>query len=225
MPATTAQIEANRVNAQASTGPVTAEGKAAAARNATKHGLSSASGRAVTLSDEERAAFAELEASLRDELKPEGALGNIVFGRIVNAAWNMDRCERIQATLALSGVDPLTDPAHHATIRLMETYFKRNERTFNLAIKQLRELQLEQIFREGVLSAEEVANPSIPALVPVARLRRQYADDECSAARSEAATIRRKYDPAFAELRFSELKTAAAAASNSAAPTTAPKAA
>jgi hypothetical protein len=37
--ATQAQILANRRNAQRSTGPKTAEGKATAAKNATKHGL------------------------------------------------------------------------------------------------------------------------------------------------------------------------------------------
>ena len=37
--ATQAQIDANRQNAQKSTGPRTAEGKAAASQNAFKHGL------------------------------------------------------------------------------------------------------------------------------------------------------------------------------------------
>ena len=37
--ASVAQIRANRLNAQKSTGPRTAEGKAAASQNAAKHGL------------------------------------------------------------------------------------------------------------------------------------------------------------------------------------------
>ena len=63
--ATPAQITANQHNATHSTGPKTPEGKAAAARNATKHGLS---GAFTVLPHEDQDEFDVLLASLRDDL-------------------------------------------------------------------------------------------------------------------------------------------------------------
>src|SRR3982751_5158114 len=65
--ATAAQITANQQNATHSTGPKTPEGKAAAARNATKHGLS---GAFTVLPHEDQDEFDVVLASLRDELQP-----------------------------------------------------------------------------------------------------------------------------------------------------------
>src|SRR5438270_4001838 len=67
--ATLAQITANQLNASLSTGPKTQEGKAAAARNATKHGLS---GAFTVLPHEDQDEFDTLLACLRDEFKPTG---------------------------------------------------------------------------------------------------------------------------------------------------------
>jgi hypothetical protein len=54
--------QANRLNAQSSTGPRTASGKAASARNALTHGLTS---KRVVLDTEDAAAY----ASFRDDLE------------------------------------------------------------------------------------------------------------------------------------------------------------
>jgi hypothetical protein len=67
--ASNAQITANQHNASLSTGPKTPEGKAAAARNATKHGLS---GTFTILPHENQQEFDILLASFRDEFKPVG---------------------------------------------------------------------------------------------------------------------------------------------------------
>ncbi|MBN2315374.1 MAG: hypothetical protein JXM79_15705 [Sedimentisphaerales bacterium] len=67
--ATQAQIPANRRNAQKSTGPKTAEGKATAAKNATQHGLFA---RYDVVISEDQANYDALRESLLDELAPEG---------------------------------------------------------------------------------------------------------------------------------------------------------
>ena len=49
--------------------------------------------------DEKAAEFAALEAALRDELAPDGALQGLLAGRIARAAWRLERAERIEAEL------------------------------------------------------------------------------------------------------------------------------
>ena len=65
--ASPAQITANRVNAQYSTGPTSVEGKARSARNARKHGLTSTR---LEIADDDRPVFAQMEANLRAETAP-----------------------------------------------------------------------------------------------------------------------------------------------------------
>jgi len=57
---TQAQINANRENAEKSTGPKTAEGKAASSKNATRHGFYS---KEFQVREEEREAFTRLPTS------------------------------------------------------------------------------------------------------------------------------------------------------------------
>jgi hypothetical protein len=68
------KIEANRENAQKSTGPRTPEGKAAASRNALRHGLLA---QQVLLPGENGEALRKLGEVLRTELQPVGDLENL----------------------------------------------------------------------------------------------------------------------------------------------------
>ncbi len=77
--------------------PGPSEGKARSARNALKHGLCAQ--KFVVLGDEDAQAFAALEAAVLEELAPEGVLQRLLAGRIVRAAWRLERAERIEAEL------------------------------------------------------------------------------------------------------------------------------
>jgi hypothetical protein len=81
--ATTAQIDANRLNATASTGPRTAEGKSASSRNATTFGLFST--RNVVRKGEEDQYEAFVEA-FRQDLAPAGAPEHALAAEITSAA-------------------------------------------------------------------------------------------------------------------------------------------
>ena len=93
--ATTAQILANRNNAQSSTGPRTPEGKAAAARNAVRHNLSGST--FALLPGEDPNAFDRLAAACRSEFKPKGEHETFLVDEMIQARWRIQRIRRLEA--------------------------------------------------------------------------------------------------------------------------------
>jgi hypothetical protein len=94
--ASVAQIEANRSNAQKSTGPRTAEGKAAASRNAVTHGLLAEQ---VVIHGEDPAEFDLYRQGMLAELDPEGVVEMMLAERAVSLAWRLRRAERLQSAV------------------------------------------------------------------------------------------------------------------------------
>ena len=94
--ASVAQIQANRSNAQKSTGPRTAEGKAASSRNAVKHGLLAEQ---VVIQGEDPEEFDLYRAGMLAELAPVGAVEAMLAERAVSLAWRLRRAERLQSAV------------------------------------------------------------------------------------------------------------------------------
>ncbi len=88
------QIQANRRNAQRSTGPQTPQGKAAVRLNANKHGLRSQD---VLLPGEDGEALKALDENLRAELQPVGELENLLVDGIIAAHWRLRRLRRVES--------------------------------------------------------------------------------------------------------------------------------
>ncbi len=103
--ATTAQILANRQNAQLSTGPSTPAGKAASSANATRHGLSAAE--TSVLAHENKAEYAALSAALTGEFRPKGEHENFLVRQMIQARWKLARIGRFEQ-LAFEQI--LTEP-------------------------------------------------------------------------------------------------------------------
>ena len=82
------RIATNRANAQKSTGPKTAEGKAASKRNAVKHGLLS---REVLVAGEDHQALTALQQWFAEELQPVGPMEVMLVGQIVATHWRLRR--------------------------------------------------------------------------------------------------------------------------------------
>ena len=94
MTVTEKMIEANRRNAQKSTGPKTAEGKAVVARNALKHGLAA---KELVIPGERKADLVALRDGLFADLRPVGELEILLVDRIALAMWRLRRAVRFEA--------------------------------------------------------------------------------------------------------------------------------
>jgi hypothetical protein len=90
---TEAQILANRLNAQKSTGPRTTQGKAVASQNSVKHGLLAESD---VITSESEADFDLYRRQLLDELNPASPMESILAERIVTLSWRLKRAGRFQ---------------------------------------------------------------------------------------------------------------------------------
>lgn len=90
------QIEANKLNAQQSTGPHTLKGKARVASNALKHGLT---GKRIVLPNEDPEEFDALRNAFREELAPQGALEEMLVDEIVADAWRLRRIPILEAAV------------------------------------------------------------------------------------------------------------------------------
>ena len=93
--ATAAQIEANRRNAQKSTGPKTERGKACVRRNALKHGMAALTIMPVLPQEDPK----ELEDKTQQTItatKPRDPFEHDMVCRAVRLSWLIDRAERAE---------------------------------------------------------------------------------------------------------------------------------
>jgi hypothetical protein len=88
-----AQIKANRENAQKSTGPRSAEGKAAVAKNAVKHGLFASE---TVIQGENAEDFEVFRDEMLNELVPVGPVESMLAERFVSLSWRLKRVQRMQ---------------------------------------------------------------------------------------------------------------------------------
>jgi hypothetical protein len=176
--ATSAQISANQHNATLSTGPKTLEGKAAAARNATRHGLS---GVFTVLPHENAEDFTSLAGRLRDEFQPETENENFLVDLMIQARGRLLRIQRLEA-LAFEQI--LTEPGGNSdpdarilaalcgsgnAFDKLQRYTAAAERSYYKALRELRQSRAQQT-KSDTAAAEnlihELMNAPIPGFVP-----------------------------------------------------------
>ena len=120
-----AQIKANRQNAQKSTGPRSAEGKAKVAKNAVKHGVFASQ---TLIKGENREDFELLREQLLGELAPAGAVENMLAERIVSLSWRLKRIERIQDQAIDAMIDrQLNSPAAKMAEMMLPKSLRRQQ--------------------------------------------------------------------------------------------------
>ena len=94
--ATPAQIHANRLNSQKSTGPCSVEGKAAARFNALKHGMDAQS---LIIPGEDPADLDALAHDYHEQFRPYGPEETFLVETLIRADWNKRRLRRIETEL------------------------------------------------------------------------------------------------------------------------------
>ncbi len=148
-----AQITANQANAQLSTGPVTAEGKAISSRNHTTHGLTSeVTGKAFrVLRGEDQAEFDRSLAAYQAEWKPITETERDLVQRLATHAWLRDRALRIQDSRLSLG---LNSPQDCKQFEVYGRYYNSHLRAYNKAfadLMRLRSFQMRQKKDEAML--------------------------------------------------------------------------
>ena len=186
-PRSEAQIAASRANGAKSKGPVTEEGKARAALNATRHGLLST----LTVAYGERSdSFIRLSATLYDTFDPIDEHERNLVDTMVSAIWRRSRClsietagiSHIHAKQRAAGLPPLhpelqgsydqifralvANPAEQHTLDLLHRYEARHTRSYERAVKAL--FAYRKLCQSNPSPALENIPDNIPEPVPPA---------------------------------------------------------
>ncbi|MBL8295369.1 MAG: SEC-C domain-containing protein [Bryobacterales bacterium] len=128
-------------------GPTTSAGKAASSRNAMRHGLTNLH---PVVTEDDRPEYEALREHLLDSLQPVGFLQGLTVQRLVNAAWNMQRCLKLenQVMASIDGADPLGDPDTQKQVALFQRYYLRFEGSYRASLRELERLQRLQLLQD-----------------------------------------------------------------------------
>jgi hypothetical protein len=157
------QIEANRRNAQQSTGPRTEIGKKTSSLNALRHGLTS---RMVVLPTEDLAAYKTFSAEFLVDLAPETFAERQFAQIIIDTQWRLNRVRSLEdGMLALGhyGPESQIDPGHpeiHAALTAAAVFREHSQAFVNLSMHEQR---LYRILKDASKSLEDLKAKRIAA--------------------------------------------------------------
>ena len=160
-----AKIEANRRNAQRSTGPRTSTGKAASSRNAVRTGLTTLT--LTVMPGECQQDLDELSHSIRNEWNPQGDHENFLVDQMISARWRLERLARYEEEAMNKAIDGpagfITNEgvrrfeaksAHRRVLDAidqpnsifdkLERYTRAAERAYSKAVKELKQHRANQ---------------------------------------------------------------------------------
>ena len=169
------QIDANRRNAQKSTGPITEAGKAVARFNALRHGMTAES---AVLPYEDHLAYAMLREALLSHYAPANIAEELLVDVVANSYWRLLRARRVETSTMKLGIQALKqrnglNPApstkdddalavfftdDNDNMRNQERYHGTIERSYFRAVETLRKVQNDRIREERRTTAEASKN-------------------------------------------------------------------
>ena len=137
---TSAQIAANQANSQLSTGPKSEAGKAAAARNNFRHGLSPSS-QFWVLPSESQTEFHQLHAGFRDEHQPATLTEEALVQAMAEHHWLRHRALRLEESCFDYTTGQVIDAQK---LSLSLRYQTAHERAFHTCLNDLLKLRAEK---------------------------------------------------------------------------------
>ena len=162
--ATEKQFEANRLNAQKSTGPRTPEGRAAVRLNGITHGLTAET---VVLKGESEADFTNLLCSLEAEHDPASPTEEALVVQLAMATWRLRRLYHQEAgfyTCQLQSLVGMQKDLNLDDAGRMGHAAAWSESTLNMFNRQ--EARLERTFYRALHELQRLHNPSVSAGTP-----------------------------------------------------------
>ena len=170
--ATDKQIEANRLNAQKSTGPRTPEGRAAVRLNGVTHGLTAET---IVLKGESEADFTNLLGSLEAEHDPATPTEEALVVQLAMATWRLRRLYHQEAgfyTCQLQSLVGMQKDLNLDDAGRLGHAAAWSESTLNMFNRQ--EARLERSFYRALHELQRLHNPSVsagaePSEMPVAQ--------------------------------------------------------
>ncbi len=173
MPASQKQIEANRLNAQLSTGPTSEDGRNKTRLNAMRDGFT---GQVTSLSDEDRPVFEQFRKDLVKDLAAKTTIELSLAHAIAWDTWRLNRLRAVEENMYALGTQTpgttvetetpelqtalscaLTFSSEAHKFALMSLYEQRLNRSLHKNLATLRELQAERIRNFKQDRAQEVA--------------------------------------------------------------------
>ena len=173
------QIEANRLNAQRSTGPRTAAGKAASCMNALKSGIHAES---QVIIGESADALTNLTAEYHSRYHPTTPEQRALVDTLISSEWLLRRLRQAEAQIWNNGLQfleeseyqdkrhPIGDTfaSRQETMARLQRRIDSTDRAFHRALRALRQLQSETV--EPAAPPEHLDPP--PATPPATRCQR-----------------------------------------------------
>jgi hypothetical protein len=185
--ATQKQIEANRRNAERSTGPKTEEGKAKASLNSLKHGMTAET---AVLPYEDTVSYDLLRLTLIDNYRPVGAGEEMLVELIANNYWRLLRARRVETAsfeLHIRSMKARNDlnespsvdddmslaaafSRHADSLTKLERYQNSIERSYLKAVEALRKAQNDRRRQDKIGSVSQTQPSRVAVTGPVPRL-------------------------------------------------------
>jgi hypothetical protein len=156
---TAAQIAANQANSQLSSGPTSAEGKAASARNNTRHGLAptvTATNDFVVMPNESQCEFEARLDELRSEHQPATASEHLLVNGMAQHAWLRRRAQTLQHERCFGSRGSEIDDQKSFALYLR--YEITHERGFHKCLNDLLKLRAEKRKQEIGFESQQRKN-------------------------------------------------------------------